>query len=142
MFYNHFDIRELFSNCADSEIIDCVRNGHINNLLVLLQVLDSLRDYIDYPILINSSFRSEEHNKDVGGVPTSQHLYGSAIDFCVPKVPFQTLEFYVREFFQKSALERFIGQVIFYRKRKFIHIGLRTPSHPNLIYLYYEKRTD
>ena len=34
----------------------------------------------EYPIIINSGFRSPEVNKAVGGVPTSNHLTGCAVD--------------------------------------------------------------
>ena len=34
----------------------------------------------DDPIIINSGFRSPEVNKAVGGVPTSNHLTGCAVD--------------------------------------------------------------
>ena len=34
----------------------------------------------DDPIIINSRFRSPEVNKAVGGVPTSNHLTGCAVD--------------------------------------------------------------
>ena len=38
----------------------------------------------DDPIIINSGFRSPEVNKAVGGVPTSNHLTGCAVDIrCV-----------------------------------------------------------
>ena len=38
----------------------------------------------DDPIVINSGFRSPEVNKAVGGVPTSNHLTGCAVDIrCV-----------------------------------------------------------
>ena len=34
----------------------------------------------EYPIIINSGFRSPEVNKAVGGVPTSNHTTGCAVD--------------------------------------------------------------
>ena len=38
----------------------------------------------EYPIVINSGFRSPEVNKAVGGVSTSNHLTGCAVDIrCV-----------------------------------------------------------
>ena len=35
---------------------------------------------LSFPIIINSGFRSPEVNKAVGGVPTSNHLTGCAVD--------------------------------------------------------------
>lgn len=43
-------------------------------------VLLPLRDWYGKPIHINSGYRSPEHNKAVGGAPTSQHVKGEAAD--------------------------------------------------------------
>lgn len=52
----------------------------INKLARNLQVL---RDHFNARIVINSGFRSYQHNKAVGGASNSQHLYGKAADFVV-----------------------------------------------------------
>jgi len=53
----------------------------INNLrLLCVNLLQPLRDIYGEPFLINSGFRSQELNKIVGGVPTSQHTKGQAAD--------------------------------------------------------------
>lgn len=43
-------------------------------------LLDPIRESIGRPILINSGYRSPEHNRRVGGSPTSDHLRGLAAD--------------------------------------------------------------
>lgn len=45
-----------------------------------LTKLDQLRELCGFPLTINSSYRSPEYNKSVGGAKTSQHLYGNAVD--------------------------------------------------------------
>ena len=45
--------------------------------------LQILRTIIDQPIIINSGYRSKEHNKKVGGVENSLHLIGLAVDIHV-----------------------------------------------------------
>lgn len=46
----------------------------------LLMMLDESRKIADTPFNITSSWRSEEHNKSVGGKPNSAHLRGLAVD--------------------------------------------------------------
>lgn len=137
-YFNHFSCKEFFPNCNQSEILTCIKEGHFDNLLTLFMVLDNLREYLNRPIRITSTYRDIMHNMAVGGVETSQHLYGGAIDF-VCDIQFETLVYYVCEFFNKSALQRYVGQLIFYHKRKFIHIGLSTPKHKFQV-LHYEQR--
>jgi uncharacterized protein YcbK (DUF882 family) len=48
--------------------------------LTLLTLLDTLRENIGEPLRINSSYRSHEYNKSIGGAKNSQHLYGKAVD--------------------------------------------------------------
>jgi len=45
-----------------------------------LELLDNLRECVNEPLHISSSFRSEEYNKSVGGSSKSQHLIGNAVD--------------------------------------------------------------
>lgn len=42
--------------------------------------LQALRYLLARPVRINSAYRSEAHNKAVGGSPTSLHLQGRAFD--------------------------------------------------------------
>ena len=42
--------------------------------------LQILRTIIEQPIIVNSGYRSKEHNKKVGGVENSLHLIGLAVD--------------------------------------------------------------
>lgn len=44
-------------------------------------VLQPIRDRIGIPFTVTSWYRSPALNKAVGGVPTSSHLSGTAIDF-------------------------------------------------------------
>ena len=81
----HFSLREL---CKTNTGIENVPNEEqVNNLKRLCGWLEQLRRRWnniygdgDDPIIINSGFRSSEVNKAVGGVPTSNHLTGCAVD--------------------------------------------------------------
>lgn len=46
----------------------------------LLSVLDNIREEAGIPFVILSSIRCVAHNKSVGGVPSSAHLTGEAVD--------------------------------------------------------------
>ena len=53
----------------------------INSLSVLVQkVLQPARETLGKPITVNSGYRSVAVNKAVGGVATSQHCKGEAVD--------------------------------------------------------------
>lgn len=45
--------------------------------------LQRLRDKIGKAVVVNSGYRSESHNRNVGGSPNSQHLLGKAADIRV-----------------------------------------------------------
>ena len=81
----HFTLAELTKTKTG---IDNVPNEEqVNNLKRLCGWLEQLRRRWnniygdgDDPIIINNGFRSKEVNKAVGGVPTSNHLTGCAVD--------------------------------------------------------------
>ena len=81
----HFGLAEL---CKTKTKIENVPNeAQVENLKRLCRWLERLRKRWndlygegDDPIVINSGFRSHEVNKAVGGVPTSNHLTGCAVD--------------------------------------------------------------
>ena len=49
----------------------------------LLRKLQELRNKIGKPIIINSGYRTESHNKAVGGAKNSYHMHGKAVDIRV-----------------------------------------------------------
>ncbi len=81
----HMTLAEL---CKTRTGIENVPNeAQVENLKRLCQWLEQLRRRWnnlygegDDPIIINSGFRSPEVNKAVGGVATSNHLTGCAVD--------------------------------------------------------------
>lgn len=58
---------------SDPVIIQNMRN-------LASELLEPLRAEIGGKIIIGSGYRDAEKNKEVGGVPNSQHLYGQAAD--------------------------------------------------------------
>ena len=53
------------------------------NIRALVEaVLDPARERYGGPVTVNSGYRCAKHNREVGGVPASQHLRGEAADVC------------------------------------------------------------
>jgi len=59
----------------------------IHNLTLLAHRLQGIRDLLGRPILINSGYRTPEHNRAVGGAKNSYHLKGMAADIIIPGIP-------------------------------------------------------
>ena len=66
----HFTEKELACPC-------CKR---CNMDTYLLEVLETIRGECGFPLKVNSGFRCEVHNREVGGGIKSQHLLGKAVD--------------------------------------------------------------
>lgn len=45
-----------------------------------LNKLDEAREIANIPFIINSAYRSPEHNAKIGGKPNSSHIKGLAVD--------------------------------------------------------------
>ena len=56
------------------------------NLQVLAEQLEVLREHFQKPITINSGYRSPKWNAKVGGAEKSQHLLGNAADIVIEGV--------------------------------------------------------
>jgi uncharacterized protein YcbK (DUF882 family) len=50
----------------------------------LIHMLDAARELAGVPFVIESGWRTVEHNRAVGGKPSSAHLAGEAVDIQVP----------------------------------------------------------
>ena len=81
----HFSLAELTK--TNTGIANVPSEAQVENLKRVCRWLERLRKRWndkygdgDDPIIINSGFRSAAVNKAVGGVPTSNHLTGCAVD--------------------------------------------------------------
>lgn len=92
----NFDLREFASRDGACFPLDVIEN--IKKLAKALQVI---RDEIGWPLIINSGYRSPEHNKNVGGAVNSFHLTGMAADIRSPRIApitlFATIERLISE---------------------------------------------
>lgn len=76
----HFQLKEFLHNGSPEGLTIWV----VTRLSRLAVALEEVRTKLgNKPIHINSGFRTPEHNKEVGGVPNSQHLVGDAADIVV-----------------------------------------------------------
>lgn len=57
----------------------------------LVSVLQKIRAHFGKPVAITSAYRTPAHNKKVGGVADSQHLFGVAADIKVKDISPQTV---------------------------------------------------
>ena len=86
----------------------------------LLDGLQALREKAGFPIRINSGFRCNNHNADVGGSPNSQHRLGKAADIrCNGMTPKELYELAI------TIPEFENGGVGLYIRKQFVHVDVR-----------------
>ena len=75
----YFTIKELTK--TSTGISNIPNAEQIANLTYLVEnLLDEAREQLGMPITVTSGYRSKAVNKAVGGVATSQHTKGEAVD--------------------------------------------------------------
>ena len=129
-FIRNFNIRnfkseEFMCRCG------CKRVLIANKLIVILQML---RDHLQKPVVITSAYRCPSWNKKVGGVSSSAHVFGLAVDIaCVSSGD----RYKIVRFLQSNGVER-IGIA-----KNFIHFDIdEEKPKPVLFHYYYRKGKD
>ena len=79
----HFTLGELTKSSSHPEIYNIPSHVAIANLKRVCVWLEELRKRYNQPIIINSGYRSPQLNRAIGGVATSNHLSGCAVDIRV-----------------------------------------------------------
>lgn len=98
------------------------------NLVVLVDnLLDPIRERFATPVIITSGYRCKRLNELVKGVENSQHMEGKAADFYFAGF---TAKEMTQAFFEIAESYSF-DQLIFYRKRHFIHISYNSTKNRN-----------
>ena len=80
----HFSVEELMCHGASQGHCGCGPETANNVSPLLLEKLEALRAMIGGPIEISCAYRCPAHNAEVGGVPNSQHVNGTAADVQTP----------------------------------------------------------
>lgn len=76
----------------------------LENVKVVAEQLQVLRDVLNIPIKINSAYRSPLHNKKIGGVRNSQHITGKAVDIVAKGITTNYLAFKINELIIKGKM--------------------------------------
>jgi len=93
----------------------------------LLNLLDKARDIAGIPFKINSGYRCEKHNKEVGGKPNSSHLQGYAADISATTSRHRYL--IVNALLKAGASRIGIAE-------NFVHVDCDISKPKNVIWLY------
>ena len=83
----------------------------------LVKILQKVRNHFGKAVIINSAYRTEAHNKKVGGSVNSQHKYGMAADIRINGVSPKTIATYINTLMPNS------GGIGVYSS--FVHIDVR-----------------
>ena len=86
------------------------------NVQLMSGIMENVRKLLQRPIVVSSWFRSPALNIAVGGVPTSAHLQGLAVDFRVSSTEFRRVA-------QSKSFT--YDKAIYYPSRSFMHLGIR-----------------
>lgn len=85
--------------------------------LALVNLLQKIRDHFGKAVIINSAYRTEDHNKSIGGATYSQHKYGLAVDIHINGVTPKEIAAYVETLIPSS------GGIGIYKS--FTHVDVR-----------------
>ena len=85
--------------------------------LALVNLLQKIRDHFGKAVIINSAYRTEAHNKAIGGATYSQHKYGLAADIHINGVTPKEIVAYVETLMPSS------GGIGIYKS--FVHVDVR-----------------
>lgn len=111
----HFTAGELQVTDAPADVVA--------NARTLAAWLESTRAIFGAPVRITSGYRTPEHNAEVGGSATSDHVNGLAADFTVDGLtPFQVYGKLAAA--QKAAQLAPFDQIVFYVADNHVHVGL------------------
>ena len=85
--------------------------------LALVNLLQKIRNHFGKAVIINSAYRTEAHNKSIGGATYSQHKYGLAADIHINGVTPKEIAAYVETLMPSS------GGIGIYKS--FCHVDVR-----------------
>ena len=93
------------------------------NVIKLAGQLQILRDYVGRPVRINSAYRCVQHNDNVGGSKTSQHIYGKAADITIQSLKPIEVFAIIEDLIDMGHMLQ--GGLGLYEKKGFVHYDIR-----------------
>ena len=116
---NYFSRKELECRCCGVCLVD-------DNLI---SRLNQARELAGIPFIITSGYRCEKHNAEVGGVPTSSHTKGLAVDIAF-KDSNQCFKI------MKSLLDAGFNRIGINFAKSFIHCDIDGDKPQNVLFKY------
>ena len=115
-----------YFNYEEFDSPDVQGSGQMMNEKIL-KMIDATRAALGKPIHINSGYRTPKHNAYVGGVESSSHLQGLAIDIdCdTSSERFELIEILLAIGFNRIGIAS-----------SFIHVDIDPIKTPNVIWTY------
>ena len=104
------------------EEMACRGTGRLMIVPSAMDKLQALRDRLGKPLIVNSAYRSLEHNRRVGGAKRSKHMEGIAFD-----VRMDNLD---PDVYITAALSVGFNAIGTYPKQNFVHVDAR-PNRAN-----------
>ena len=122
----HFKLGE-FTESEYKDVYNIPSHVAIENMKRICGWLEVLRDRYGQPIIINSGYRSPQLNKKVGGVATSNHVTGCAVDIRCSGAE-QAIDYaYILKSYAKESQQEF--DELFIEKNKYgrywVHFAVR-----------------
>ena len=96
---------------------------HCGKNLIDQRVIDmcqEIRDSLGVPVRINSGYRCEVHNKNVGGVQNSKHTKGFAADLSCSLGGARLFD--CVKFLHENGKLKDLDYCIYYKRKNFVHI--------------------
>ena len=104
-----------------------LKGSGINMSEKLLFLLDQMREEAGFSFRITSGYRTESHNKKVGGVSSSSHTKGLAVDIACSNSR-------KRAIIIQLALSKGINRIGI--AKSFIHLDIDEDKSPSVVWLY------
>ncbi len=100
----------------------CRGTGRLMIVPDAMDKLQTLRDKLGAPMIVNSAYRSPEHNRNVGGAKGSKHMEGIAFDV--------RMDNHNPDTYISAALSVGFNGIGTYPKQNFVHVDAR-PTRAN-----------